>query len=163
MYNPLQWKDHVTDKVNIFHQTKNPDGTITQTRAGKVIQEGTAQSASNFNNMEHGIFEANLLATTLAQQALQDKRILKDLEGEVGQIILTNADQFPFNNSIKTIALSKNRDTIDYRITIEVISKNENVGDIIITDKQLNGFKLNYTGSAKSVTIKYYVQGGMYQ
>lgn len=130
---------------------------------GEILQEGTLHDEVNMNRMEHGIFEADLLAVTLAQQALQDKRILRDLEGEVGQMTLTNTEFFPFNNSVKTIALSKNRDTIDYRVTIEVVSKNENVGDIIITDKQLNGFKLSYTGSAKSVTIKYYVQGGMYQ
>ena len=45
----------------------------------------------------------------------------------------------------------------------EVISADGEVGNVIVTDKQLNGFKIAFTGSAKNVTIKYYVQGGMYQ
>ena len=35
-------------------------------------------------------------------------------------------------------------------------------GDIVITDKLLNGFKMAHTGSAKSVTVKVYVKGGFY-
>lgn len=35
------------------------------------------------------------------------------------------------------------------------------VGDIEFTDKLLNGFKVAYTGSAKSVTMDLYVRGGM--
>lgn len=145
MYDIKLWQDEVLDQH------------------GNILQEGTLHDEVNLNRMEHGILESDLLATMLVQQNLQHKRVLKDLEGEIGQITLTNTEQFPFNNSIRTIALSKNRDTIDYRVTIEVISKNQNIGDIIISDKQLNGFKLNFTGSAKSVTIKYYIQGGMYQ
>lgn len=34
------------------------------------------------------------------------------------------------------------------------------VGEIRITDKQLNGFKIKYTGAAKEVTVKCTVQGG---
>lgn len=34
------------------------------------------------------------------------------------------------------------------------------VGEIHITDKQLNGFKIEYTGAAKEVTVKCTVQGG---
>lgn len=145
MYDIKLWQDEVLDQH------------------GNILQEGTLHDEVNLNRMEHGILESDLLATMLVQQNLQHKRVLKDLEGEIGQITLTNTEQFPFNNSIRTIALSKNRDTIDYRVTVEVISKNQNIGDIIISDKQLNGFKLNFTGSAKSVTIKYYIQGGMYQ
>ena len=35
-------------------------------------------------------------------------------------------------------------------------------GDIVITEKLLNGFKMAHTGSAKSVTVKVYVKGGFY-
>lgn len=145
MYDIKLWQDEVLDQH------------------GGVLQEGTLHDEVNMNRMEHGILESDLLATMLVQQNLQHKRVLKDLEGEIGQIVLTNTDLFPFNNSIKTIALSKQRDTIDYRVSVEVISNNENIGEIIVSDKQLNGFKISYTGSAKNVTIKYYIQGGMYQ
>ena len=34
-------------------------------------------------------------------------------------------------------------------------------GNIIITDKLLNGFKVAYTGVAKEVTLEVEIQGGM--
>lgn len=145
MYDIIRWQDEVLDQH------------------GNILQEGTLHDEVNMNRMEDGIFQGNILATMLVQQSIQQKRVLADLEGEIGQTNLTNTDTFPFNNSIKTIALLKLRDTLDYRVTTEVISADGNVGEIKITDKQLNGFKISFTGSAKNVTIKYYIQGGMYQ
>ena len=52
------------------------------------------------------------------------------------------------------------RDTLDYRVSAEVQGDIVNVGDVVIYDKQLNGFKVKYTGSASSVTVKLYVSGG---
>lgn len=40
------------------------------------------------------------------------------------------------------------------------IPANGNVGEIVVTDKLTNGFKLAFTGSASSVTVKYTVIGG---
>ena len=34
-------------------------------------------------------------------------------------------------------------------------------GNIVITDKLLNGFKVQYTGVAKEVTLEVEIQGGM--
>ena len=145
MYDIEKWLDEVRDQD------------------GNIIQKGTPLSAKNMNRMESGIYEANLLATMLSQYNMQQKRVLADLEGEIGQVALTNSETFPFNNSIKTIALQKQRDNLNYRVITEVISADGEVGNVIVTDKQLNGFKIAFTGSAKNVTIKYYVQGGMYQ
>ena len=44
---------------------------------------------------------------------------------------------------------------------VEVVSADGLVGDIEVYDKALNGFKIRYTGSAKNVKLRYYVQGGM--
>lgn len=145
MYDKTNWQDEVIDQN------------------GDIIQQGTPLSARNMNNIEAGVYEANVLASMLAQQSLQQKRILSDIEGEIREITLTNSETFPFNNSIQTIALQKQRDTLNYRVITEVVSADGEVGEVRITDKQLNGFKIAFTGSAKNVTIKYYVQGGMYQ
>lgn len=145
IYNSTKWIDHAVDGQ------------------GNVIQEGTPQSAENFNNIENGVFESNATGAVLTQQVMQHKRSLADLEGERGQAALTNSEMFPFNNSVKTVAMSKARDSLNYRVSVEVASSDGEVGNIKITDKQLNGFKLAFTGSAKNVTLKYYIQGGMYQ
>jgi len=145
LYDKLHWKDEVRDQE------------------GNLLQKGTPLSAKNMNHIEDGVLEANLLSAMLSQYNMQLGRILADLEGEIGQVALTNSETFPFNNSIKTIALQKQRDNLNYRVITEVISADGEVGNVIVTDKQLNGFKIAFTGSAKNVTIKYYVQGGMYQ
>lgn len=145
MYDKLHWKDEVRDQE------------------GNLLQKGTPLSAKNMNHIEDGVLEANLLSAMLSQYNMQLGRILADLEEEIGQVALTNSETFPFNNSIKTIALQKQRDNLNYRVITEVISADGEVGNVIVTDKQLNGFKIAFTGSAKNVTIKYYVQGGMYQ
>ncbi len=163
-YNRTQWNDHVVEKPDTYTIVNNPDGTVQLVEApGEVIQQGTPMSATNFNNMEEGIFAADAGLSVVVQQLLQHKRILADIEGEIGQITLTNSQSYPFNNSVQTIALLKARDTLNYRVDTEVVSSNGLVGDIEVYDKQLNGFKLRFTGSATSVTIKYIVQGGMYQ
>ena len=45
-------------------------------------------------------------------------------------------------------------------IIAEVTSVAGNVGDINVSDRLTNGFKMAFTGGAKSVTVKYYVIGG---
>ncbi|ABR48708.1 hypothetical protein Amet_2556 [Alkaliphilus metalliredigens QYMF] len=144
-YNIIKWQDEVLDQHD------------------NVLQEGTLHDEVNMNRMEDGIYESSLMSCMLTQMNLQQKRVLADLEGEIGEISLLNTDVFPFNNSIKTVAMNKPRDTTDYRIHTEVVSANGNAGNILITDKQLNGFKIAFTGSATNITIKYYIQGGMYQ
>ncbi len=141
-----QWKDHIVDEA-------------TQ----EVIQEGTPVSASNMNNMETGILGNDGLASVLIQQSMQYKRNIADLEGELREISLTNTQEYPFNNSEITVALLKERDTLNYRVLTEVVSSNGIVGDIIVYDKAKNGFKIKYTGSAASATIKCFIQGGMFQ
>lgn len=73
-YNILVWKDHAVAPANTYTVTENDDGTITLTPAGEIIQQGTNMSAVNFNNMETGIFAANLGAA----EALQLLRLVKD-------------------------------------------------------------------------------------
>lgn len=52
---------------------------------------------------------------------------------------------------------------MDYIVETEIVDYTGGFpGDIVITDKLLNGFKMAHTGSAKSVTVKIYVKGGFY-
>mgnify|MGYP001860381644 FL=1 len=161
-YNILVWKDHAVAPANTYTVTENDDGTITLTPAGEIIQQGTNMSAVNFNNMETGIFAANMGA----MEALQLLRLVKDktdsLEGIILEDTLTNSQKYPFNNSTKTLALGNAnvRNNKDYTVIVEAEAEDGFVGDIVVTDKMLNGFKLAYTGSASSVNVKCYVQGG---
>ncbi len=151
MYNQTYWKDHVVDGQ------------------GTVIQQGTNMSAENFNNMEDGIQDSHLAEQIIIQHKLQKERetdasvgaIESEIEAEYGNKTLTNTDSYPFNNSASTVALTKVRDTINYTVEAIITAYSGGLpGNIHVTDKAINGFKLSFDGSASSVTVRYIVKGG---
>lgn len=156
------WKDHVVTPGNTYTVIENGDGTITLTPAGRVVQQGTNMSAVNFNNMEQGIFAANVVTAEAIRMIMMLQNKTDSLEGIVIEETLTNSRKYPFNDSVKTVALGNEnlRNNKDYTVIVEAEAADGFVGDIVITDKMLNGFKIAYTGSAKSVKVKCYVQGG---
>ena len=141
MYRNTQWIDEVKDQDT-----------------EEVIQEGTPQSAGNFNNMEHGISDAHLAAALLI---IQSGLTADQVATEEKTVTLSNSQSYPFNNSTQTIALSTVRNFTDYTVEAEVLDHSGNVGDVRIFDRMLNGFKVAYDGSAKSATIKLRIKGGM--
>ena len=146
MYNQTHWLDKVVD----------PD---TQ----EVIQPGTPQSAGNFNNMENGIQDVSV---AFAQMMIANKELEHQLENEAAveehTITLTNTQAYPFNNSKTTVNLTKVRANKTYIVDVEITAHSGGeVGDIKITDKLLNGFKVEFVGSAKSVTVVLRIKGGL--
>jgi cyclophilin family peptidyl-prolyl cis-trans isomerase len=164
MYSRKIWRDHVTQYTSRYKETSNADGTIThEVVEGEIIQQGTPQNAPNFNNFEEGITNATELSALMAIEMIHSRQAQKNLTGETQTVAMTNSQAFPFNNSKKTIALSTNRDNLDYTVGVEVLSYSGGfVGDFVITDKLVNGFKIAYTGSATSVSVKVFVKGGFY-
>lgn len=79
---------------------------------------------------------------------------------EAGSVTLTNTQKFPFNNSRVTVALQKTQKDLNYVVVAEVTTVAGNIGEVSVTDKQVNGFKIGFSGGAKSVTVKFYVIGG---
>ena len=141
MYRNTQWIDEVKDQDT-----------------EEVIQEGTPQSAGNFNNMEHGISDAHLAAALLI---IQSGLTADQVATEEKTVTLSNSQSYPFNNSTQTIALSRVRNFTDYTVEAEITDHEGNVGEVRIFDRMLNGFKIAYDGSAKSATIKLRIKGGM--
>jgi hypothetical protein len=150
MYDSTYWKDHVVDQ------------------SGTIIQQGTNLSAQNFNNMEHGISDSHVTAQILMQHQQQREWQVDDeltaingeIEVETGSIKLSNTDTYPFNNSAATVALKKTR---NLHYTVEAVVKSYEgglPGNFRIFDKAINGFKIAFDGSAKSVTLDYIVKGG---
>ena len=141
MYRNTQWIDEVKDQDT-----------------EEVIQEGTPQSAGNFNNMEHGISDAHLAAALLI---IQSGLTADQVATEEKAVTLSNSQSYPFNNSTQTIALSTVRNFTDYTVEAEITAHDGNVGDVRIFDRMLNGFKIAYDGSAKTATVKLRIKGGM--
>ena len=75
MHNQTDWKDHVTQYPNRRIITDNGDGTSNVVKdQGTVIQQGTAQSATNFNNIEDGVQGATIAAQIIEWGNLQQQR-----------------------------------------------------------------------------------------
>ena len=173
-YKRTIWQDEVTEYPYRYKETDAGNGMINhEPKHGETIQQGTPQNATNFNNMEVGVEDSHLAESIFLQYYIGredkvDRRLDEhdeEFSAENGTFTLTNTgtDFFAFNSSGKTIALQKNRNTMNYDLDIEVTSfSGGQVGDVIVYDRQLNGFKLRYEGSATSVSGKYKVRGGMY-
>jgi hypothetical protein len=170
MHNQTEWKDHVTEFPNRRTLVENPDGTVDVVKAqGELIQQGTPQSATNFNNQENGVQDAHTATAVFLQYFMQFDRWIRqkvadyaaEFLNEIKTVTLTNTKKFPFNDSTQTVNLATARKTLNYDVSWEVTSANGNVGDISVTDKQLNGFKIAFDGSATSVTLQLRIKGGM--
>lgn len=142
-YEPVDWVDEVKDQ-----DTK------------EIIQEGTPMDAEHYNHMEQGIHNASLMLAILLENLKHTQQSVESVDGEEIEVTLTNTKDFYFNNSVKTVALSNMRSTTDYRVLTEIQGNTVNVGDIVVYDKQINGFKIAYTGSTASATVRCFVQGG---
>ena len=79
---------------------------------------------------------------------------------ETGTVTLSNTKTYPFNNSAQTVALNCERENADYFVLTEIASADPDVGDVRVYDKAANGFRISFTGSAKSADIRYAVMGG---
>jgi len=183
LYQITVWVDESDQYENRFTEVANSDGTISHTKVrGEVYVVGTPQDAAHFNNMEGGILDAHaavgLLVNALRQlgwhvEEVTEPRITA-LEGRAveleqhqvaitGSVALTNSLKFPFNNSQKSVALSHALENANYDVVILSVTATGNPGEIEVTDRQTNGFKMAFTGSASSVTVTYAVIGGYNQ
>lgn len=168
MRNLIGWLNQVVEHPDRFTVVdsglKTSDGKIIYIitpQPGEIIQDGTPIDDDNLNEMDQGAWEALQTAKEVAIFARQTRDHVEAIEGEVVRVTLTNNQKYPFNNSQKTVTLGKARNKTDYTVLTEVVSSTGGgVGDIRITDRQTNGFKISYSGAATSVTIDCYVQGG---
>ena len=164
-YIPVGWKDRRVQRPRTYTEVMNSDGSRTDTPApGEVQEPGTQQSATNFNHMDDGIFDASIAEALLLNFVRQSEWRIADLEKatvqETGTVTLTNSQEFPFNNSQVSVALTNRRDNLNYVVVIVSATGNGNVGEIEVSDRLVNGFKIAHTGSATSVAVTYAVIGG---
>jgi len=166
MYNRTNWVDEVTEYEGIFKETDLGGGLVKhEPETGEIYVQGTPQDAAHWNNMEDGIMDAHVAHDLLLNGLRQTVWRVGDLERatdqETGSVTLTNTMQFPFNNSIVTVPLTITRDNLNYIVeVIKVEPTGGPAGDVEISERQVNGFKMAFTGSASSVKVTYAVIGG---
>jgi hypothetical protein len=79
-----------------------------------------------------------------------------------GEATLINNKKYPFNDSRITVALRNVEKSPDYDVRTEIINCQGDAGNIIVSDRAVNGFKMEFTGSAPKVTVRYRVIGGFW-
>ena len=162
MRDPINFLDHVVEYPGRFQETDLGNHLIQHDPApGEIVQEGTPLNAANMNLLDTAALQAIMMGslnTSLLRQ-LSDK--VEAQAGEQIEVTLTNTQQYPFNNSNKAVQLGTNRNKKNYTVLVEVLSsEGGGVGEILVTNKLLNGFQIAYTGAASSVTVNCIVQGG---
>lgn len=118
------------------------------------FQDGQVLTGQAMDDIDQALLEHDE-ALTLLNQQMQKLRVV-----ETGTVTLTNSLEFPFNNSRKTVALVTAQANSDYLVDVEVDEANGNVGEIIVSSRMTNGFAIEFTGSATSVSVNYFVIGG---
>jgi hypothetical protein len=161
------WVDEAVEYPDRYTEQQLSGGMVNLVPApGDVDTVGTPQSAVNFNALEKGLFDAHIAHGMLAIHVgqMSDALDLQIAEStpEIGTAVVSNTKTFPFFYSTQTVALQKTRKTLNYNVEIlsAVSTDGKPVGEVLIANKQLNGFYFQYTGSAESVTIQYKVMGG---
>lgn len=84
----IGWKDHVVQRPRTYTEATNSDGSKTFTPApGTVIQQGTAQSATNFNTMDEALQHISIaydMLMTIHQAEVRDaQKRIETLEAQV--------------------------------------------------------------------------------
>ena len=118
------------------------------------FQDGQVLTGEAMADIDDAIYGLDAGQSTLNTQ-MQKLRVV-----ETGTKVLTNSAEYPFNNSKATVALVTSQANGDYIVDVEVASADGNPGEIIVSDRMTNGFALEFTGSATSVTVNYFVIGG---
>ena len=118
------------------------------------FQDGQVLTGQSMDDIDQALLEHDE-ALALLNQQMQKLRVV-----ETGTVTLTNSQEFPFNNSRKTVALVTAQANSDYLVDVEVDEANGNVGEVIVSSRMTNGFAIEHTGSATSVTVNYFVIGG---
>lgn len=125
-------------------------------------------TAANLKELDIGVADAQNAVRILLNYARWNKWDIDDIKQwitkqgtfETGTVAMTNTLAFPFNDSQQSVSLAQSRNTTNYIVLTEVTAFSGNVGEVEVSDKLVNGFKIAYTGSAPSATIKYTVIGG---
>ena len=166
MYDRTYWQDHVLSESGkyVVVRTDGGDNVFMITPFGEVMQQGTSQDAAHFNKVEEALVSHELAITLLMNHSKQQEWNQDDIRtavsSETGTVTLTNSARYPFNNSQKTVALKAARPNAQYVVVTQIAASSGNVGEIEVSDILENGFKLAFTGSATSVTVKYNIIGG---
>lgn len=163
MYIPVFWEDRIVEHPRRVTVTDLGNGVKEWTpEPGEIVKRGTQQSSTNFGNMDFGLLENALIVGLVKANLRYVQDTVDNLRGQILTADLSNTLKYPASNAEKTIALPQMVNNTDYEVTTEIVTADGPVERVEVYGKALNAFKVIYYGSAKNVTVKLHVIGGLY-
>ena len=102
------------------------------------------------------------MKTTDTQQNSRLSALEPEVAAEVKEVTLKNGSKWPFGINEVSVGLAKTRKNANYGVDVYVKSyTGGRLGDITVSGKLTNGFKLKHDGSAQTVVVVVRVTGGM--
>ena len=154
--------EHTTAIGNLQNTQQSQDETIANqgTKVGKLEQTST----------KHGS-RLDTLETTSTNYGSRLDALEKagtgggggDTTQEVQEITITaGSDPWPFGITTKSVTLGTVRKNTNYTVDAYVKSYSGGaLGDVVVSDKGTNNFKVKHDGSATTVTLVLKITGGM--
>jgi hypothetical protein len=112
--------------------------------------------------MDFGTLENALIVGLVSMNLRLVQDSVDDLKGQYLTATLSNTLKYPASNAEKTVALPQMVNNTDYKVDVEIVEADGPVERVEVYGKSLNAFKVCYAGSAKNVTLKLHVIGGLY-
>lgn len=177
MHNRTFWVDQVEDQdgqviqqgtlIDQAHLNNMEVGISDIHLAYRIIQNvvlwfgrrlGVLETSSN----SHDTDIASIKSTDTTQNS-RLSAVESEIAAEVKEVTLTaNSNPWPFCTKETAVALTTTRKNTSYDVDVAVKSySGGRLGDITVSDKLVNGFKLTNDGSAKTVVVTVKVTGGM--
>ena len=113
----------------------------------------------------HEMTATDMTVLDLVREVRLLKREVAELTGERLRLVLestgkTNADAPEQAGAEAMVALRRFRSSSDYCVVVEVEgSEGGSAGDIVISGKLRNGFRIAYTGNAAKVVLSLWITG----
>lgn len=127
---------------------------------GSIIQEGTLLDQAHFNKMGVGITDLSI-AGAINQFAQLHNRFNDEIELHVLELAMDELP-WPFNNKPTNVVLNEVRNNTNYSVECEVLEYGGGLlGNIQVTERSREGFKLLHNGSATHVRVAIRIGGGM--
>lgn len=121
------------------------------------VQDGTPLDARNMNNLERGVFVANVTNAVLAQRERLLNDRLADTETTVVGTMLTGPEPV-----LVQVPAGRERNRTNYSVVARVVAATGGIaGDIIVSERTRDSFKVRYTGDAANVSVGLYLRGGL--
>lgn len=176
MFKRTFWRNHVEDQDGKVIQ----QGTLLEQDQFNRMEVGISDSnmAANIIHImllwfgrRLGVLETSSnshdtdiasMKTTDTQQNSRLSALEPEVAAEVKEVTLKNGSKWPFGINEVSVGLAKTRKNANYGVDVYVKSyTGGRLGDITVSGKLTNGFKLKHDGSAQTVVVVVRVTGGM--